>query len=239
MVKLTVTLALCVVGVQGFLPQARWGAGRAVSQRNAAPAVQESIERGEKPEGDEIACPVDDVELIRLGEPIAVEDSSCDEGEANFEYWMRMTVPGEKTQEYFSKLMAEAKRNANFPGFKKGQIPPYARPQMVYFCLEEAINVGMLDALEAASVKPLEGENAKAEILEDIKALSKTYKPGNEFTFTAKLRAKQTFDGDENPAPAADEVEAGAASSNVQKAIDMLDSSLTKDELAEIARALQ
>jgi FKBP-type peptidyl-prolyl cis-trans isomerase (trigger factor) len=30
-----------------------------------------------------------------------------------------------------SKLMGEAKKNAQFPGFRKGQIPPYAMPKMV------------------------------------------------------------------------------------------------------------
>jgi len=32
-----------------------------------------------------------------------------------------------------SKLMAEAKKNAQFPGFRKGQIPPFAMPKMVRY----------------------------------------------------------------------------------------------------------
>ena len=162
MARLLLALSLLSV-VQAWAPSSPLLPARA-DLRAAASEVQEVIERGEKPSGVVVPCPTEDVEIVRLGEPISVEDVTCEDGEAIFEYWTRMTVQGEQTQEYFSKLMKEAKKNANFPGFKKGQIPPYARPQMVYFCLEEAINTGMLNALDSASVKPLEGENAKAEV---------------------------------------------------------------------------
>lgn len=61
--------------------------------------------------------------------------------------------------------------------------------KLTRFSCVAAINNGMLDALAAANMKALDGADAKAEILEDIKALSKTYSPGAPFTFTATLRA--------------------------------------------------
>lgn len=48
-----------------------------------------------------------------------------------------MTIAGSITKSSWSRLAADAKKNAQFPGFRKGQIPPYAKPQMVAFCLED------------------------------------------------------------------------------------------------------
>ena len=52
------------------------------------------------------------------------------DGEGVYEFWMSTTVPGGVTKDSMMKIEKDAAKNANFPGFKKGQIPPWAKPQL-------------------------------------------------------------------------------------------------------------
>ena len=61
---------------------------------------------------------------------------------------------------------------------KKGQIPPWAKPQLKTFCVEDTINNAILDAIESAELTALDGEDKKAEVLEDVKAIIEGYKVG-------------------------------------------------------------
>ena len=143
---------------------------------NVAPEVQADVEAGLEPSGcQQVECTVPDCKLLRIG-VVDSADIELEQEENVGEFWCRMTVPGEATQSYMSKLMKEAKKNANFPGFRPGQIPPYARPQMVAFAMEEAINTSLLDAIDSAGLKSLSGDDANAQIVEDIKTMSKTFK---------------------------------------------------------------
>ena len=174
-------------------------------------AVLADIEAGLEPTTGEAVevSGISDCRVLRLGRVTAdeLEEVELEAGEEVSEFWVRMTVPGEATQAYMSKLMAEAKKNANFPGFRPGQIPPYARPQMVAFAMEEAINTGLLDVIDDTGLKAMGGDDAQAKILEDIKKLSKTFKPGTPLTFTATFRAKEEEKA-EASAPTADAAEA-------------------------------
>jgi hypothetical protein len=172
---------------------------------HVAQDVQETIEAGQEPAGTVVGCNIPDCKVLRVGGVDDLDDEvELEAGETVSEFWCRMTVPGDATQTYMSKLMKEAKKNANFPGFRPGQIPPYAKPQMVAFAMEEAINTGLLDVIDSAGLTALSGDDANAQILEDIKAMSKTFKPGSELTFTATFRAKETGADDEDDTTASE-----------------------------------
>jgi len=171
---LAAALVLVSHTAHGFSPAGRVGRRmQLVSRLPAVIPVDVVI-----PAGPSVPCAAADVQIVHTGGDVS---GTCD-------FWMRTTVPGAVTQKTMSKLMGEAKKNANFPGFRKGQIPPYAMPKMVGFCLEEAVNSGMLDAVNAAGLRPLAGKDAKAEVLEDTKKLAKTFKAGTPFTFTATFK---------------------------------------------------
>lgn len=183
-------------------------------------AVLADIEAGKEPTtGEAVAVSgISDCRVLRLGRVTAdeLEDVELEAGEEVSEFWVRMTVPGEATEGYMRKLMTEAKKNANFPGFRPGQIPPYARPQMVAFAMEEAINTGLLDVIDDTGLKAMSGDDAQAKILEDIKKLSKTFKPGTPLTFTATFRAKEEEKEETlTPADATADAEAGAEAAAV------------------------
>ena len=146
----------------------------------------EVVAPGTDLEGDEVECSMPDVSIRRL--------ESGDEG--TNAYFLKMTVSGETTQRYMTTVEKDAKKNANFPGFKKGQIPPWARPQLVKFCVETAINDGMIDAMESAGIQKLEGEAGNAEVLEDVSEIIKAFKVGEPISFTAKFNGKESESAD-------------------------------------------
>lgn len=163
-------------------------------------------------QGDVVPCNIEDVE-IRRNDALPIEDSmQLEEGQMAYNYFLKMTVPGETTKEYMKEIEKDAKKNANFPGFRKGQIPPWAKPQLKSFCVETALNDGIMDAMESAKLTALDGENKKAEILEDVKELTKGFKIGTPLTFTATFSAKEYIDA--SPEPQAEIIDAEVAEVN-------------------------
>lgn len=54
-------------------------------------------------------------------------------------FWLSATAEGKKIKELRMQTEKEAAKKANFPGFRKGQIPPYAMPRMTMFAIQEAV----------------------------------------------------------------------------------------------------
>ncbi len=96
------------------------------------------------------------VKLIRTSGALDMP-GMCASNEGVFEYWLQINVPGAATQEVFSKLMKDAKKNAQFPGFRKGVVPPFAMPKLVEFVIEESINVGLRETIMNIGIFPLSG----------------------------------------------------------------------------------
>ena len=113
------------------------------------------------PEGVSIPCSMPLAQVIRIGERLEIP---CGPGEEAYEFWVNVTVPGEKIQSDLRALLAESKKSAMFPGFRKGQVPPFVKQRMVTFAYQEAVNQGINDALKAAGLKVFDGDEAKAEV---------------------------------------------------------------------------
>ena len=54
-------------------------------------------------------------------------------------FWLSAVADGAKIKELRQQTEKEASKKANFPGFRKGQIPPYAQPRMTMFAIQEAV----------------------------------------------------------------------------------------------------
>lgn len=168
-----------------------------------------SLQMGRESEGSAVECPMPDTVIRRL-EKQSLPHITLGDDEAIYEFWMSTTVPGGVTKDSMMKIEKDAAKNANFPGFKKGQIPPWAKPQLKAFCVEDAINNAILDAIESAELTALDGDDKKAEVIEDVKELTNTFKIGTPLSFTATLFAKQKVSGEDDAVEAEVEVEAPA-----------------------------
>merc|ERR1711862_457372 len=80
----------------------------------------------------------------------------------------------------------------NFPGFRKGQIPPFAQPQITLFAIQESIINTCESAVNAFGLKSIPGAEGDVDIKEDVKLFAKGYKQGTDIEFTATF--KGTYD---------------------------------------------
>ena len=135
-----------------------------------------------------------------------VRDDDEDADATIYKYWLQAKVEGSLVKEIHSTVLKESAKKANFPGFRKGQVPPFAMPQIRGFAVQESIVRTCQSAVDAYGLKSVSGSDGEVEVLEDIPDVAKTYKLGDDLEFTA------TFNGIEDPAaqpkeePAADDV---------------------------------
>ncbi len=100
----------------------------------------------------------------------------------------------------------------------KGQIPPYAQPQITAFAVEESLIRTVEIAVESFGLKALPGSDGEVTINEEVKGMCQGYKVGDSLEFTATLNAifdpekKTTSDASKNAAE--EEEEEALASSD-------------------------
>lgn len=141
-----------------------------------------------EPEGGEELQSIDTMADSRMKNMGPNDELKSDDGEV-FTFWMTANADGKMIAEYRKQVEKDASRNANFPGFRKGQVPPYAQPQLTMFALQEGIIKTCEAAVAAYGLKALPGSDGSVEVHEDIKDISSGYKVGTSVQFTATFSA--------------------------------------------------
>lgn len=111
-----------------------------------------------------------------------------DKGEV-YTFWLNAIADGKMIAEYRKTVEKDASKKANFPGFRKGQVPPYAQPQLTMFAVQEGIIKTCESAVAAYGLKALPGSDGSVEVHEDIKDICKGFKVGSSVEFTATFAA--------------------------------------------------
>ncbi|VEU40673.1 unnamed protein product [Pseudo-nitzschia multistriata] len=117
-----------------------------------------------------------------------VRDDDEDQGPIN-KYWLTAKVEGPLIKEIHQTVLKESAKKANFPGFRKGQVPPFAMPQIRGFAVQEAIVQTCQSAVDAYGLKSVSGSDGEVEVLEDVPEMAKAYKLGDDLEFTATFNA--------------------------------------------------
>lgn len=130
--------------------------------------------------------------LKNMGVDEEYNTKSDDDDETVYKFWLSATADGTMVKEFRTKISKEAAKNANFPGFRKGQVPPYAQPQMTMFAVQEGIIKTCEAAVEAYGLQALKGSDGAVDVIEDVKDICKGYKVGDDIVFTGTFRG--TFD---------------------------------------------
>lgn len=203
------TLALAA-SCSAFSPAASTTRTTAVSNTQMMMAYELKAE----PEGGEEIPSVDTMTGSRMKNMGPDSDTKDKDGDVHI-FWTKAVADGKMIKGFRTQVEKDASKNANFPGFRKGQIPPYAQPQMTSFAVQEGIIKTCEAAVAAYGLKPLKGEAGSVEVHEDIKDICKGYKVGQSVEFTATFKA--IFDAEkqikevEFPPAAEEEAEAPAA----------------------------
>mmetsp|Transcript_33058 Transcript_33058/g.69571 ORF Transcript_33058/g.69571 Transcript_33058/m.69571 type:complete len:223 (+) Transcript_33058:115-783(+) len=160
-------------------------AGILTSTISSSSTLLRAAELKPEPEGGEeltkISSSMDDSRMKNLG---------AEDEEGVFKFWLSAVADGALIKKLRTTTEKEASRKANFPGFRKGQIPPYAQPQMTGFAVQEALIKTCEQSLEAYGLESLPGSKGEVTVNEDIKDLVKGYKVGTDVAFTATYKGK-------------------------------------------------
>jgi FKBP-type peptidyl-prolyl cis-trans isomerase (trigger factor) len=147
-----------------------------------------------EPEGGEELTPIASMAGSRMKNMGVDAGTKSEDGSDVYTFWLTADADGKLIKEYRTTVEKDAAKKANFPGFRKGQVPPYAQPQMTMFAIQEAVIKTCESAVAAYGLKSLPGSDGSVEVFEDIKDITKGYKIGSDVTFTASFKA--SFDAE-------------------------------------------
>lgn len=142
----------------------------------------------DEPEGGEEIQSINtmpDSKMKNMGENTELKS---DEGKVHT-FWLTASADAKMIGEFRKQVEKDASKNANFPGFRKGQIPPWAKPQLTMFSVQEGIVKTCEAAVQAYGLKSLPGSDGSVEVHEDVKTISNGYKIGDSVQFTATFPA--------------------------------------------------
>lgn len=187
-------------------------------------SLNAAVELVAEPEGGEEILTVKTMagsRMKKIGEAeglTGVRDDDADgDGDATiYKYWLKATVEGALVKEIHATVLRESAKNANFPGFRKGQVPPFAMGQIRGFAVQESIVRTCQSAVDAYGLKSVSGSDGEVEIREDIPAVSKGYKLGDTLEFTAFFNAQ--VDPEAQP-PAVEESDVAEESSSSEDGV--------------------
>lgn len=189
---LSIALFLLLGSTAAFAPVSTTNSPLATSS-----ALGAAIELVAEPEGGEEITAVKTMEgsrMKKMGEAEGLtgvrDDGEADEEEGTiYKYWLKARVEGPLVQEIHGTVLRESAKKANFPGFRKGQVPPFAMPQIRGFAVEESVIRTCQSAVDAYGLKSVSGSDGQVEILEDMKEVAKSYKLGDDLEFTSFFNA--------------------------------------------------
>jgi Bacterial trigger factor protein (TF) len=161
-----------------------------VDQNSPLTPLYAAVELEPEPEGGRTLTAVKTMagsHMKNMGE--APEGTKSDDGSTVYKFWLKARAEGALLKDIHSTVLRDASKKAEFPGFRKGQVPPYAMPQIRGFAVQEGIIRTCQSAVDAYGLKSLSGSAGEVQVLEDIPALASSYKLGDDVEFTATFNA--------------------------------------------------
>jgi Bacterial trigger factor protein (TF) len=173
-----------------------WNAKVATSKVYASTAVAIVPLFPEPPGGIEIQPLIPNTSSIgvsrmkQLDTELPPSSSSSLTGSPIYQFWMTTYSDGKSIQEIRQTILKDASKKANFPGFRKGQVPPYAQPQITQFAIQESIIKKVEQMVLDFGLESISGSDGQVQVHEDVSEMTKLYKTGTSILFTATLSAK-------------------------------------------------
>lgn len=104
-------------------------------------------------------------------------------------YKLEIGIPSHYSKNKRRQTMQTMKQHANFPGFRKGSIPPYILKDLDQFVLRDSCDELLEQALTELDLSKVDGDEGEPEM--DIDAMFKAFKSGEDFTFTCEIQTRQ------------------------------------------------
>mmetsp|Transcript_15080 Transcript_15080/g.22449 ORF Transcript_15080/g.22449 Transcript_15080/m.22449 type:complete len:218 (-) Transcript_15080:84-737(-) len=149
-----------------------------------------AVELQAEPEGGDEIVQVSTMAESRMKNMGLNDEIKGEDGADVYNFWLQAEVDGSLIKEIRTQVTKDASKKANFPGFRKGQIPPYAMPQMTMFAIQEGVIKTCEAAVSAYGLKSLPGSDGEVNVNEDMQEVCNSYKAGDSVPFTATFRAE-------------------------------------------------
>ncbi|KAG7349750.1 bacterial trigger factor-like protein [Nitzschia inconspicua] len=159
-----------------------------VCRPTKSPTCLFSTELVPEPDGGTVLTAVKTMEGSKMKNMGENPEITSKDGQV-YKFWLTAKVEGSLVKEIHGEVLKQSAKKANFPGFRKGQVPPYAMPQIRGFAVEESIVRTCQSAVDAYGLKSLSGTDGSVDVLEDIPAVANEYKLGDDLQFTATFNA--------------------------------------------------
>jgi len=198
MFLVTSLIALKIISSKAFIIPVYLKQGNhhhAIMGGGIAPLSMAQVPLEPEPEGGEELIIIDSMPGCRMKNMGEDTEAKSEDDSTVYNFWFTATVDASLIKSNRNTIEKDASKKANFPGFRKGQIPPYAQPQITLFSIQEAIIKTCESAVSAFGLKGLSGEDGDVDVKEDVQELAKGYnykKADTDIEFTATF--KGTYD---------------------------------------------
>mmetsp|Transcript_47207 Transcript_47207/g.73817 ORF Transcript_47207/g.73817 Transcript_47207/m.73817 type:complete len:193 (-) Transcript_47207:28-606(-) len=111
------------------------------------------------------------------------------EGESA-KYKFTVTVDGDLTKSSFGAIMRDFKKNAQFPGFRKGTIPPFMMPKVKSFVILDCLEQTLGEAVRDEGLELADDERKPTLDDDQTNTLTKEFKEGEPFQYIIEAELK-------------------------------------------------
>lgn len=113
-------------------------------------------------------------------------------------YTFTVTVDGTMSKDSYAVIMKDFKKNAQFPGFRKGTIPPFMLPKVKQFVILDCLEKTLTEAVKSEGLKLASDERKPTLDDAQTKTLTSSFKESDGFTYTidCELKPESAADAD-------------------------------------------
>lgn len=104
-------------------------------------------------------------------------------------YRFELQIPASISKAKRRECIAALKKNANYPGFRKGSIPPFVMKSVPAFVLKDSAEEMLQQAMNELELRPLDDEQMEPDL--DYNELRKSFAVGEDFTFSVELSLRK------------------------------------------------
>eukprot|EP00177_Eucheuma_denticulatum_P000782 GFKZ01001412.1.p1 GENE.GFKZ01001412.1~~GFKZ01001412.1.p1 ORF type:complete len:214 (-),score=44.70 GFKZ01001412.1:488-1129(-) len=149
-------------------------------------------------------------------------------------YRFDLQIPASVSKDKRRECIAALKKSANYPGFRKGTIPPFVMKSLPTFVLQDSAEDMLREAMNELELRPLQEEE---ELDLDYNELRKNFTVGEDFTFSVKVSLRK-FTGELNDSPGDDIIDVDS-SANLAMADDQVVAQIPSEKEVELAASAQ
>eukprot|EP00961_Rhodomonas_salina_P104317 1404263-Rhodomonas_salina.2 len=113
-----------------------------------------------------------------------------DLGNGAAKYQFKVDVDGQMSKDSYVAIMKDFKKNAQFPGFRKGTIPPFMIPKVKSFVILDCLEKTLGEAVREQGMELADDEKRPTLDDDQVSVLTKAFSETEGFSYTIEAELK-------------------------------------------------